>query len=119
MPTSLGALNLKNNVYPKRLVPLENMFSTNDSSKSVDHNHEPYKHNVNQTILVNIGSKIHPKNLCIGAQCTEEERAKLLALFSKFWDIFSSYYKDLRDFDLDIIQHSIPFKKDVNRVRQK
>jgi hypothetical protein len=61
-------------VYAKNLVPLENMFLANDSSKSVSKNHEPYKRNIVPIVLVNIGFENYPKILYIRANASKKKR---------------------------------------------
>lgn len=60
IPDSLGIIILKHKVYPKGIIPLENMLSVNDSSKDSSRNNEYYKHKVGQTTSINIGSEDDP-----------------------------------------------------------
>jgi hypothetical protein len=61
MSNSLGIINLKNYVYPKGLVPLENMFSTHDSHKASIQGNAYSKHKVGETLPVNTISEDDPK----------------------------------------------------------
>jgi hypothetical protein len=74
---------------------------------------------VGETISLNIGTADSPKNVKIGAQCTDEEKLKFTKLLREFQDVFSWSYEDLRGFDPALIQHIIPIKEDIKSVRQK
>lgn len=111
-------INLKNNVYPKGLIPLEDMFQQDDIPKSLSLDPEPPHFKMAPTIPINIGTEAEPKMLYIGAQCTDEEKEKFTALFHEFIDVFTWSYKDLCGFDPGFIQHSIPLEEGVVPVRQ-
>jgi hypothetical protein len=64
IPKSLGIMSLKHNVYLEGIIPLENMFSGNESPKTSSQNNEYSKYNIRETTLINIGSKDDPK-LCM------------------------------------------------------
>jgi hypothetical protein len=73
---------------------------------------------VGETISLNIGTPESPKNVKIGAQCSDEEKMKFTKLLGEFQDDFAWYFEDLRGFDPDIIQHSIPIKEGIKPVRK-
>ena len=56
MNDDLDILNLKNNFLPKRLVPLEDLFDSNDVARKPKM--EPLRTNIEE---VNIGTKDKPK----------------------------------------------------------
>ena len=72
-----------------------------------------------ETISLNIGTPYCPKNVNIGAQCTDEEKLKFTELLHEFQDVFSFSYEDIRGFDPALIQHSIPIKEGIKPVRKK
>ena len=72
-----------------------------------------------ETISLNIGTPESPKNVKIGAQCSDEEKLKFARLLGEFQDVFSWYYEDISGFDLGLIQHAIPIKEGIKPVRKK
>jgi hypothetical protein len=74
---------------------------------------------VGETISLNIGTPESPKNVKIGAQCSDEEKMKFAKLLGEFQDVFGWSYEDLRGFDPSLIQHVIPIKEGIKPVRQK
>jgi hypothetical protein len=72
-----------------------------------------------ETISLNIGTLNSPKNVKIGAQCTDEEKLKFTNLLREFQDVFSWSYEDIHGFDPSLIQHAIPIKEGIKPVRQK
>jgi hypothetical protein len=74
---------------------------------------------VGETISLNIGTLDSPKNVKIGAQCSDEEKLKFTELLHEFQDAFSWSYEDLSGFDPSLIKHSIPIKEGINPVRKK
>jgi len=74
---------------------------------------------VGETISLNIGTLECPKNVKIGAQCSDEEKLKFTKLLDEFQDFFAWSYEDLHGFDPALIQHAIPIKEDIKLVRKK
>jgi hypothetical protein len=74
---------------------------------------------VGETISLNIGRPESPKNVKIGAQCSDEEKMKFGRLLGEFQDVFTWSYEDLCGFDPILKQLSIPIKEDIKPVRQK
>jgi hypothetical protein len=101
------------------LTPLENSFSSSDVGNKEKQKEEESKRKVGETISLNIGTLESPKNVKIGAQCSDEEKVKFVELLGEFQDVFSWSYEDLRGFDPGLIQHDIPIKKGIKPVRQK
>jgi hypothetical protein len=62
-----------------------------------------------------IGTPEAPKNVKIGAQCSDEEKMK----FAKLLSGFSWSYEDLHGFDPSLIQHANPIKEGEKPVRKK
>jgi hypothetical protein len=69
---------------------------------------------VGETISLNIGTPESPKNVKIGAQCSDEEK-----LLGEFQDVFACSYEDLCGFDPSLIQNVIPIKEGIKPVRKK
>ena len=72
-----------------------------------------------ETISLNIGTPKVPKNVKIGAKCSDEEKMKFDQLLGEFQDVFAWSYEDLRGFDPGHIQHAIPINEGIKLVRQK
>ena len=56
-----------------------------------------------ETISLNIEMHESPKNVKIGAQCSDEENMKFAKFLGEFQDVFSWSYEDLRGFDPGLI----------------
>jgi hypothetical protein len=74
---------------------------------------------VGETISLSIGTPNFPKNVKIGAQCSDEEKLRFTELLHEFQDVFSWSYEDLHGFDPALIQHSIPIKEGIKPIRKK
>jgi hypothetical protein len=103
----------------KGLTPLESSFSSSDVGNKEKHKEEESKRKVGETISLNIGTPDCPKNVKIGAQCSDEEKLKFTELLHEFQDVFAWSYEDLRGFDPALIQHAIPIKEGIKLVRKK
>jgi ribonuclease HI len=112
-------ISIENNKIPKGLTPLESSFSSSDVGDKEKQKEEESKRKVGETISLNIGTPKSPKNVKIGAKCSDEEKLKFARLLGEFQDVFSWSYEDLRGFDLALIQHSIPIKEGIKPVRKK
>jgi hypothetical protein len=110
---------MEDNRIPKGLNPLEISFSSSDVGNKEKHKEEESKRKVVETISLNIGTPKSPKNVKIGAQCSDEEKLKFSRLLGEFQDVFSCSYEDIHGFDHDLIQHTIPIKEGIKPVRQK
>jgi hypothetical protein len=74
---------------------------------------------VGDTISLKLGTPESPKIVKLGAQFSDEEKAKFTELLCAFQYVFAWSYKDLRGFDPSLIQHSIPIKEGVKPIRKK
>ena len=110
---------MEDNKIPKGLTPLESSFSPSDVGNKEKHKEEELKRKVGETISLNIGILDCPKNVKIGAQCSDEEKMKFAKLLGEFQDVFSWSYEDLHGFDPGLIQHAIPIKEGIKLVRKK
>jgi hypothetical protein len=54
-----------------------------------------------------------------GKGTTTDEREKLISLVREFKDVFSWYYKYLKAYRKDVIQHTIPLIDGTKPFRQK
>jgi hypothetical protein len=101
------------------LTPLENLFSSSDVGNKEKQKEEESKRKVGETISLNIGTPESPKNVKIGARCSDEEKMKFAKLLGEFQDVFSWYYEDLSGFYLGLIHHAIPIKEGIKPFRKK
>jgi ribonuclease HI len=112
-------ISIEDDKIPKGLTPLESSFSSSDVGNKEKQKEEESKRKVGETISLNIGTPESPKNVKIGAQCSDEEKMKFAKLLGEFQDVFSWSYEDLCGFDPGLIQHAIPIKEGIKPVRQK
>ena len=68
---------------------------------------------------MSIGTYEAPKIIKLGAQCSDEEKAKFTELLREFQDVFAWSYKDLSGFIPTLIQHAIPIKEGAKPVRKR
>jgi ribonuclease HI len=112
-------ISIEDNKIPKGLTPLESSFSSSDVGNKEKQKEEESKRKVGETISLNIGTPETPKNVKIGAKCSDEEKEKFAKLLGEFQDVFAWSYEDLRGFDPGLIQHAIPIQEGVKPVRKK
>ena len=91
-------IELKGNLIPKGLVPLERLFSKYDTLSNPTI--QSSKENV---ISYNIGTEGEPKLVKICKVVSAEERKKYIKLLKEFIDIFAWSYEDLKIYDTNII----------------
>jgi hypothetical protein len=85
-------ISIEYNKIPKGLDPLESSFSSSDVGNKEKHKEEESIRKVGETISLNIGTPETPKNVKIGAKCSDEERVKFSKLLGEFQDVFSWLY---------------------------
>ena len=68
---------------------------------------------------VNIGTADQPKLVKLSKTLSPEVKENYVKLLSKFSDVFAWEYSDLKVYDKNIIQHTIPIKPDQKPFRQK
>jgi ribonuclease HI len=77
-------ISMEDNKIHKGLNPLESSFSSSDVGNKEKHKEEESKRKVGETISLNIGTPESPKNVKIGAQCSDEEKMKFAKLLGEF-----------------------------------
>ena len=105
---------LKNNSFPKGLVPLEELFDHNDVAKTPGV--VPSDTEVED---LNIGTASDPKFIKISKSLPKKARLEYLALLNKYTKVFSWRYEDLKVYDTSVIQHTILVKEDAKPFKQK
>eukprot|EP00253_Pinus_taeda_P036212 PITA_36212 len=96
------------------LIPLEEIFYQDDVARKPTL--VPTDKGVED---VNIGTTNKPKFVKLSKALPPEVKAKYVRLIYEFPDVFSWDYSDLKVYDKDIIQHTIPIKLDQEPFRQK
>jgi ribonuclease HI len=107
-------LQLKSNIFPRGLVPLEDLFDNDDVAKKPKieaHGQEVEDYN--------IGTDEKPRMVKLSKSLPPEKKLKYIELFKEYSDIFAWSYEDLKAYDTSIIQHRIPIKEDHKPFRQK
>jgi ribonuclease HI len=69
-------ISIEDDRFPKGLTPLEGSFSLSDVRKREIHKEEESKIKVGDTISLNLGTPESPNIVKLGAQCSDEEKAK-------------------------------------------
>ena len=93
---------------------MEDIFYSNDVAKSpkVDPRDDEMEE-------CNIGTEEDPKVIKISKNLTQESKEKYIRLMKEFYDVFSWTYDDLKVYDPDVSQHTIPIQKNANPFKQK
>lgn len=107
-------VQLKNNCIPKGLIPLEKLFDQNDVAKN-----PKMKSDDEEVETYNLGTTENPKNVKLSKFLSLEEKQKYLYLMKKYIDIFSWSYVDLKSYDPNVIQHTIPIKENEKPFKDK
>jgi hypothetical protein len=104
---------LKNNIIPKGLVPLENIFDENDVARNpkITANDEDVED-------CNIGTQENPKIIKLSKTLSREVKQDYIKLMKDFLGVFAWSYDDLKVYDTKVIQHVIPLKEDQRRFKQ-
>jgi hypothetical protein len=102
-------VQLKSNIIPKGLVPLEKLFDNNDVARSP-------KLTVNEGDVedCNIGTQEDPKIIKLSKTLSPEVKQIYIDLMKEFPNVFSWSYEDLKVYDTKMIQHVIPIKEELN-----
>ena len=77
---------------------------------------EPLKSDIEECI---IGTKENPKLIKLSKSLPPTKRVKYIELLKKIQDVFAWSYEDLKSFDINIIQHTIPIKENKKTLKQK
>ena len=107
-------MQLKSNVIPRGLVPLERLFDQNDVAKGPKLNPDG-----DEVEEVNIGSATKPKIIRLSKKLPPEARQRYIDLMKEYVDVFAWDYSDLKAYDTSIIQHTIPLKENEKPFKQK
>ena len=87
------------------------------NNKELKHGHlEPIKE---ETQPINLGTDDEPKMIQMGNTITTSEKDALVALLTKFKEVFAWSYKDMPEIDIDIVHHCIPTDLTMKPVKKK
>jgi len=110
----MDVLQLKDNIIPKGLIPLEELFDQDDVA------HKPTLQQTKKGVEeVNIGTYANPKMVKLSKALPQRMKSKYISLLSSFADVFAWDYSDLKTYDTNIIQHTIPIKPNQKPFRPK
>lgn len=107
-------VQLKGNVIPKGLVPLERFLNENDVHFNVSKNN--WEDEVEDC---NIGTNQWPKLINLENDISKEYKHMYVDLFKKYFDISSWCYRDIKTYTRDIIQHKTPLKSKTKPYKKK
>jgi hypothetical protein len=107
-------IQLKSNSSPRGLVPLEDIFYSNDVAKSPKV--APRDDEVEEC---NIGTKEDPKVIKISKNLAKESKEKYIKLMKEFYYVFAWTYDDLKVYDTGVIQHTILVQKNAKTFKKK
>jgi len=107
-------MDLKGNILPAGLTPLEDMFDNNDVARKPKM--EPLDAAIEE---YNIGTAEHPKMIKLSKNLPPDQKPKYVDLFKEFQDVFSWSYEDLKSYDTSVIQRTIPLRPNQKPFKQK
>ena len=96
------------------MIPLEELFDHDDVTRKPTL--QPTEKGVEE---VNIGTVQDPKTVKLSKSLTPKVKEEYIRLLSSFADAFAWDYSDLKTYDTNIIQHTIPIKSNQKPFRQK
>ena len=67
----------------------------------------------------NVGIQSHPKLINLSTGLNADQKSKFCSLIKEFADVISWEYRDLKNYDTNIIQHRIPLEKHTIPFKQK
>jgi hypothetical protein len=107
-------VQLKNNIIPKGLVPLENIFDNNDVARNpkIIANYEDIED-------CNIGTQKNPNIIKLSKTLSPEIKKRYINLMKDFPDVFAWSYEDLKVYDTKVIQDVIPIQDDHKPFKKK
>lgn len=91
-------LQLKDNIIPKGLIPLEEIFDQDDVARKPSL--VPIDKGVEE---VNLGTANKPKFVKFSKTLSLEVKSKYVRLLFEFYDVFAWDYSDLKVYNKDII----------------
>ena len=91
-------IQLKSNIIPRVLVPLERLFDEDDVAKKPRMTSDE-----DEVELCNLGTEVEPKMVKLSKSLPREVKGMYKNLFKEFKDVFAWRYEDLKEYDTSII----------------
>ena len=66
---------------------------------------------------INIGIDKDPKLIKIGKGTSEKEMNELINLVKEYRDVFYFNYDEIKSYQKDVFQHTIPLKQEIKEVK--
>ena len=107
-------IQLKSNTILGVLVPFEELFVSNDVARS-----PKVALDDAEVEDCNIGTKQEPKIIKISKNLTIESKERCIKIMKEFFDVFSWSYDDLKVYDTNVIQRTVPVQRNVNAFKKK
>jgi len=107
-------IQLKSNTVPRGLIPLEEIFYSDDVARSPKV--APSDAKVEEC---NIGTEKDPKVIKISKNMTKEYKERYIKLMREFYDVFAWIYDDLKVYYPGVIQHIIPVQRNDKPFKRK
>lgn len=108
---------LEENSIPKSVVKLEDLYDIKDRFKQVTNS--KLQSSTLRFELINLGTEAKPQNINLGLALTSEERLAFIRLLSRYKNVFTWNYDDLKTYDTSVIQHTIPMISEEKLVQKK
>ena len=107
----MDVLQLKDTIIPRGLIPLEELFDEDDVAR------KPTLVPIEKVVEdVNIGTTDQPKPVKLSKTLSPKSKVKYVKFLSEFSNVFAWDYSDLKVYDKNIIQHTIPMISDEKPV---
>jgi hypothetical protein len=107
---------LRSHTIPKGIANLENLFDLREIFKGSTNTKIGSSCPMHGTI--NLGTLENPKNINLIKTVSKEENKAYLKLFREYQDVFAWSYRDLKNYNTRIIQHTILLKPRVKPFQQ-
>ena len=88
-------------------------------SKILEQYEEKSKLNLEETELINIGTKIEVKEIKISIHLNKKQRKDMIELLTIFQDVFTWSYDDMLEISIDIVVHKLSPDLNFSPVKQK
>jgi hypothetical protein len=98
-------------MIPKGVANLENLFDLRERFKGSTDTKTGSSCPMHGNI--NLGTLESPKNINLGKTVSKEERKAYIQIFRQYQDVFAWSYRDLKNYDTHIIQHTILLNHEV------
>ena len=88
-------------------------------SKVLEQYEEKSKPNLEETEIINIGTKSEVKEIKISVHLNERQKREMIEFLTVFQDVFAWSYDDMPGISTDIVVHRLPTDPNFPPVKQK